>query len=175
MAIIACKLQEFSALEHLLKLKACWTSNIILKQILQQWNDIKNPSCPMGKHRSWSNMLLNNKNIDSLSHRRTKFKYYAKMLMHIGNNMSCFLHGGQNDLILSAIQEKWPPKLRQDGNSCWILQNRATELRRASWKTLSTYSFICRIYILIPKFTKTIFDPIIWSYYFVFLVGTRCH
>jgi hypothetical protein len=30
-------------------------------------------------------------NIDSFSHQRTKFKYYAKMLMHIGNNESHFL------------------------------------------------------------------------------------
>jgi hypothetical protein len=40
----------------------------------------------MEKHKSWSNMPLNNKNIDSLSHRRAKFKYYAMMLMHTGNN-----------------------------------------------------------------------------------------
>jgi hypothetical protein len=45
----------------------------------------------MKKHRYWSNMLLNSKNIDSLSHRRTKFKYYAMMLMHTGNNTSPFL------------------------------------------------------------------------------------
>jgi hypothetical protein len=38
----------------------------------------------MEKQRSWSNMLLNNKNINSLFLRRTKFKYYAKMLMHLG-------------------------------------------------------------------------------------------
>ncbi len=55
------------------------------------------------------------------------------------------LHGGRDDSIFSAIHEKCSLKLRQDGNSCWILQNCATESRQASWKTLFTYSFICRI------------------------------
>ncbi len=32
----------------------------------------------MGKLKSWSKMVLNNKNIDNLSHLRTKFKCYAK-------------------------------------------------------------------------------------------------
>ncbi len=43
MAIIACKLQKFSALEHMLKLKSMLnvSSNKIWKQILQQWNDIE--------------------------------------------------------------------------------------------------------------------------------------
>jgi hypothetical protein len=38
-----------------------------------------------------SQMPLNNKTIDSLSHRRAKFKYYAMMLMHTGNNARPFL------------------------------------------------------------------------------------
>jgi hypothetical protein len=46
---------------------------------------------PDKKPRFWSNMPLNNKTIDSLSHQRTKFKYYAMMLMHTGNNASLFL------------------------------------------------------------------------------------
>jgi hypothetical protein len=36
-------------------------------------------------------MPLNNKTIDSLSHRRAKFKFYAIMLMHTGNRASLFL------------------------------------------------------------------------------------
>ena len=73
MALIACKLQKFSALEHLLKLKSMLNvfSNKIWKQILQQTNDIENPSLPIGKHRSWSMILPHIKNNGSLSHRRT--------------------------------------------------------------------------------------------------------
>ncbi len=48
--------------------------NKIWKQTLQQWNDIEIPCLPMEKHKSWSNMSLNNKNIDSLFHKRTKPK-----------------------------------------------------------------------------------------------------
>jgi hypothetical protein len=36
-------------------------------------------------------ILLHIKNNNSLSHWRTKFKYYAMMLMHTGNNASPFL------------------------------------------------------------------------------------
>jgi hypothetical protein len=93
MAIIACKLQKFSAHEHPLKLKSMLnvSSNKIRKQILQQLNDIKSPSFLMGKHKSWSNKPLNNKNINNLFHLRTKPKCYAKILMHTGNNASPFL------------------------------------------------------------------------------------
>ena len=62
-----------------------------LKQILQQTNDIENPSLLIGKHRSWSIILLHIKNNGSLSHRRTKHKCYVIMLMHTGNNASPFL------------------------------------------------------------------------------------
>jgi hypothetical protein len=54
-------------------------------------NGIKSPSLPMGKLKSWSKIVLNNKNINNLSHLRTKFKCYAKMLMHTGNNASPIL------------------------------------------------------------------------------------
>ncbi len=43
------------------------------------------------KAQVWSMILLHIKNNDSLSHQRTKFKYYAMMLMHTGNNASPFL------------------------------------------------------------------------------------
>ncbi len=56
---------------------------------------------------------------------------------------SVHLHGGQDDSILSVIQEKWPPKSCHQRNPCWILQNHATESRQASWKTLFTFSPIC--------------------------------
>jgi hypothetical protein len=49
-------------------------SNKIGTQILLQLNDIESLSLPIGKHKSWSKMLLNNKNIDNISHRRTKPK-----------------------------------------------------------------------------------------------------
>jgi hypothetical protein len=45
----------------------------------------------MGKPKLWSNMPLNNKNIDNLFHLRTKFKFYAKTLVHTGINVSPFL------------------------------------------------------------------------------------
>ncbi len=45
-------------------------------------------------------------------------------------------HGGWDNSILSAIQAKWPPKLRHQRNSCQILQNRTTESRWACSKTL---------------------------------------
>ncbi len=61
-----------------------------LKKNLQQSNGIESPSLPMGKLKSLSKMVLNNKNIDNLSHLRTKFKCDAKMLMHTGNNASPF-------------------------------------------------------------------------------------
>jgi hypothetical protein len=41
------------------------------------------------------------------------------------------LHGGQDDSILSAIQAKSRSKSGHQRNSCQILQNRATESRRA--------------------------------------------
>jgi hypothetical protein len=93
MAIIACKLQKFSAHKHPLKLNSMLnvSSNKIRKQILQQSNGIESPSLPMGKLKSWSKMVLNNKNIDNLSHLMTKFKCHAKMLMRTGNNESPFL------------------------------------------------------------------------------------
>jgi hypothetical protein len=52
------------------------------------------------------------------------------------------IHGGQDDLILSAIQAKWPPKLGHQRNSCQILQNCATESRWACSKTLIKNSHI---------------------------------
>ncbi len=42
----------------------------ILKQILQQWNNIESLSLPIRKHKFWSNMSLNNKTIASLSHQK---------------------------------------------------------------------------------------------------------
>ncbi len=56
MAIIACKLHGFSALEYPLKLKSMLniSSNKIWKQILQQWNDIESLSLLIRKHRVWS-------------------------------------------------------------------------------------------------------------------------
>ncbi len=55
MAIIACKLQKFSAHEHTLKLKSMLnvSSKKNWKQILQQLNDIESLSLPMGKHKSF--------------------------------------------------------------------------------------------------------------------------
>jgi hypothetical protein len=41
------------------------------------------------------------------------------------------LHGGRDDLILSVIQAKLHSKSGHQRNSCQILQNRATESRRA--------------------------------------------
>ncbi len=48
------------------------SSNKIWKQIPRQLNNTKSSSLPIGKHKSWSIMLLNNKNINNLSHLRTK-------------------------------------------------------------------------------------------------------
>ncbi len=61
-----------------------------------------------------------------------------------------FMHGSQDDSILSAIQAKWPPKLRHQRNSRQILQNRATELCWACSKTIITNSPIHGFLILIP-------------------------
>jgi hypothetical protein len=47
------------------------------------------------------------------------------------NMQQRLLHGGRDDLILSAIQAKSRSKSGHQRNSCQILQNRATESRRA--------------------------------------------
>ncbi len=44
-------------------------------------NNIKSPFPPMKKHKFWSMILLHRKNNDSLSHQKTKFKCYARMLV----------------------------------------------------------------------------------------------
>ncbi len=79
-------------------------------------------------------------------------------------------HGGRDDLIFSTIHEKCSLKLRQDGNSRWMLQNRATELCRASWKTFFTYSFICRILYTDSQIHENNF----WSNYLILLFRFSC-
>jgi hypothetical protein len=63
------------------------------------------------------------------------------IILSVGGTETIILsHGGRDDSILSAIQAKWPPKLRHQRNSCQIFQNRATESRWACSKTLITNS-----------------------------------
>ena len=90
MAIIACKLQKNLSTRTPAQIKK--HAECFFKQNFKTNSaGIESPSLPMGKLKSWSKMVLNNKNIDNLSHLRTKFKCYAKMLMHTGHNVSPFL------------------------------------------------------------------------------------
>ncbi len=53
----------------------------------------------------------------------------VEVMFCLSNAVLWTFHGGRDDSILSAIQAKWPPKLRHQRNSCQILQNGATESR----------------------------------------------
>jgi hypothetical protein len=91
----------------------------------------------MGMHRSWSNMLLNKKNIDSFSHQRTKFKYYAKMLMHIGNNASCFLLRKKVKILETDAAAHKKQRESFSPNDKSLILNKDADAHKRKWESLS--------------------------------------
>ena len=82
-------------------------------------------------------------------------------------------HGGRDDSLLSAILAKWPPKSRHQRNSCQILQNRATESRRACSKTIITNSPI-RGFFDTDSFMSYVYEHHCFIGIFVGPLNTNC-
>ncbi len=143
---------------HLLCTTDVWTCRGPLVQAL--WNrwfasSLSHKSkCPTWHPTQWSTLLCH--------------------WMHLNANATWqSWHGNQDDLILSAIQAKWPPKSRHQRNSRQILQNRATESRRACSKTIIANSPI-RGFFDTDSFMSYVYEHHCFIGIFVGPLNTNC-